>query len=819
MPVKFVRVIFPLALPELYTYSVPDLLCEDIKIGIRVEVPLKNKLYSAIVAELHEDIKLTYKTKPIISILDNIPLLTERQLNFWQWVASYYCCTVGEVMNVAMPAGLKLESETRVVFNGEIHDITDQLSDDEYLVAEAVSIQNELTIIQIQDILNKKTIFPILRSLLDKKVISIKEELIEKFKPKKVSYITLQEPYISEPDRLTEAFDLVAKSEKQTKALLAFVQISRNKIFTIPVADIYQLTDADSGVIQALVKKNIFTIEKKVHSRIGLNSTHEPVEEALQQLSDQQVVALNEISACFSKNQPVLLHGITGSGKTRVYSELIQQQISANKQTLYLLPEIALTTHMVERLKTMFGNDVLVYHSRMNNQERVEIWNAVLLGAKLVISARSGLFLPFGSLGLIIVDEEHDPSYKQNEPNPRYNARDTAIYMSHQCGANIILGSATPSLETFANATAGKYGLITMTERHGASVLPSIRIVDLRPEHKDKRFKGVFSMELITAIEDALINKEQVILFQNRRGYAPTLSCQMCGWHAECVNCDVHMTTHKSFQEVRCHYCGSRVKIPQSCPACGNPDLSEQGFGTEKIEEEIKLLFPTALIGRLDMDTARTKLAYENIIHDFEDRKIDILVGTQMISKGLDFDNIALVGVLNADSILRYPDLRTNERAFQLLTQVSGRAGRREKKGLVIIQTYQPDHPVIIETMHHLYDKFFMRESAERKMFRYPPYFRMIQIELLHKNAGIVAHASSVMGQLLSEKIGNRMIGPAIPSIARIRNQYINTITIKLEKDPHIVHRIKQLIMETREKIRQIPACKSVKVVIDVDPY
>jgi len=430
-----------------------------------------------------------------------------------------------------------------------------------------------------------------------------------------------------------------------------------------------------------------------------------------------------------------------------------------------------------------------------------------------------GIFLPFTQLGLIIVDEEHDPSFKQNDPNPRYNARDAAIYMSAMTGAKIILGSATPSLESYANSITKKYGLVQLTDRHGESVLPKISIVDLKDEYKDKRFKGVFSRELITAIEDALVNKSQVLLFQNRRGYAPTINCHVCGWKAECPNCDVHLTVHKAFNEVRCHYCGTRSKLPVQCPACGNHDLFEQGFGTEKIEEEIKALFPTALVARLDMDTAKTKIAFESIIHEFEEQRIDILVGTQMITKGLDFDNISLVGVLNADALLRYPDLRANERAFQLLTQVSGRAGRREKQGQVIIQTFNPSHPVIIETMHHMYDRFFARESAERRTFVYPPYFRMIQIELSHKNAGTCAFVAGTYAEMVRKRIGNRILGPAIPPISRIRGLYIQIITVKIEKDPTIVGKVKQIILEEREELRLIPACKSVRVNIDVDPY
>jgi len=515
-----------------------------------------------------------------------------------------------------------------------------------------------------------------------------------------------------------------------------------------------------------------------------------------------------------------LLHGVTGSGKTRIYADLIESQISKGQQTLYLLPEIALTNHMVARLKKTFGKDILVYHSRMNNQERVEIWQAVLIGAKVVVSARSGLFLPFTDLGLIIVDEEHDSSYKQNEPNPRYNARDAAIYMANMAKAHIILGSATPSLESYANVKNKKYGLVELTERHGKSILPKIDLVNLKEEYKDKRFDGVFSQNLLAAISEALMRKEQVLLFQNRRGYAPVLSCHLCGWQAECSHCDVKMTTHKAFREIRCHYCGSRSKMPTECPACGNHQLEEKGFGTEKIEELLGKHFPENNIQRMDWDTAKTKVAFENIIHDFEDKKIDILVGTQMITKGLDFANISLVGVLNADTLLRYPDLRANERAFQLLTQVAGRAGRREKQGKVIIQTFQPGHPVITETIHHLFDRFYERESAERKQFLYPPFFRLIHIEMLHKKSDVVAHAAQEYAQILKHKIGiKRVLGPAIPSIARIRGMYIYTITLKFEKDSHIVAKIKQIVSDEKEKLLKIPACKSVRINIDVDPY
>jgi primosomal protein N' (replication factor Y) len=573
----------------------------------------------------------------------------------------------------------------------------------------------------------------------------------------------------------------------------------------------------DTSVIKAMEKKDIFIITKENQSRIFSKTIEET--ESLASLNDFQKEAIIKIKSFFEDSKPVLLHGITGSGKTRVYSELIQETIAQEKQCLYLLPEIALTTHMVDRLKTTFGSDILVYHSRMNNQERVEMWNAVLGGTKIVIAARSGLFLPFVNLGLIIVDEEHDPSFKQNDPNPRYNARDTAIYLSSISQANIILGSATPSLESYHNVSQQKYGLVNLPERYGDSILPIIEVVDLKKERNDQRFKGLFSQSLIENINTCLINKEQILIFQNRRGYSPTVSCQLCGWKAECQNCDVRLTLHKAFKELRCHYCGSRSKEPIHCPACGHDDLCEEGFGTEQIEEHMKELFPDANIARLDLDTAKTKLAFESILHDFEDKKIDILVGTQMITKGLDFDNILLVGVLNADALLRYPDLRANERAFQLLTQVSGRAGRRGKQGKVIIQTYAPEHPVIFETTNYLYNTFVDRESDERKAFVYPPFYRMIQIEFLHKKSDVVAHAAKVYADLVKKVIGNRLMGPAIPSIGRIRGQYIQTITIKMEKDPKIVNKVKTLIIETKSKLKQIPNIKTVRVNIDVDPY
>ncbi len=817
MEVRYVTVVLPLMLPELLTYSVPESMASAIKTGIRVEVPVRNKLYSAIVYQTHSHIDLVYKTKSIVSIIDQSPIVTVNHLDFWLWMSKYYCCTPGEVMRVALPSGLKLESETKVFFDGELEEIDAlNLSDDQYLIVEAISIQQQLTITQIQDILNKKSVYPIIRELIDKGIIGIVEELVTKFKPKTVNFLTLNEPYVSNKDLLTEVFDKIQKSEKQTRLLLAFVQLSKSQN-SIPASDVYELANADSAVAKALAKKGVFTIEKKTISRIQSGTNDEKT--IKQPLSVLQTTALEEIENHFQENKPVLLHGVTGSGKTRIYTELIHNTINAGKQVLYLLPEIALTTHMVDRLKHELGQDILVYHSRMSNNERVEIWNSVLLGSKIAIGARSALFLPFTNLGLIIVDEEHDPSYKQFDPNPRYNARDASIYLAMVNHAHIILGSATPSMESYANTLVQKYGLVNMNERHGDSILPAIQVVDLREEYKDQAFKGVFSRKLLKEIEEALANKEQIIIFQNRRGYAPILECQLCGWAAECTNCDVRLTKHKSFHELRCHYCGTRSKLPEMCPSCGHTQLHEVGMGTEKIEEVMSLHFPEARIARMDYDTAKTKIALESIMLDFELKKIDILVGTQMITKGLDFDNISLVGVLNADSLLKYPDLRANERAFQLLTQVAGRAGRRQKQGKVIIQTFNPSHPIIIETTQMLYDRFFQRESAERMMFRYPPYYRMIQLDFMHKNAEVVSNATKEYARIIKQQLGDRILGPAIPAIARIRGYYINTITVKLEKNHQLAVQIKKLLMHTADSVKDNKSFKNVRINVDVDPY
>lgn len=811
---KYINVILPLAIPKVYSYRVEEQFWSKIQFGVRVEVPLRNKLYSAILIEEIEKPDTLHKLRSIRAVLDDNQIITEEQLGLWKWMAQYYVASIGEVMNVALPTGLKLNSETKLIARTHIDDHFDNLTDKEYILAEAISIQNELTIHEAQEILDQKTVYPIIKSLLDKEILYIKEELKEKFKAKTEEFVSLTEKYISKGDILNEAFDLTARSEKQTRALLSYVQLSREQDW-VRKSEIYNLAQVDNSVIKAMVKKQIFTIEVKEVSRISQKPFEE---ETLPELNTHQEKAISEIRTLQKEHDNILLFGVTGSGKTRIYIDLIQETIAAGKQVLYLLPEIALTTQIVDRVINVFEGKIGVYHSKMSNNERVELWNASLNGKSLIMGARSSLFLPFKNLGLIIIDEEHDPSFKQNDPAPRYNARDTALYLSRLYKAKVILGTATPSIETYYNAINNKYGIVKLLERHGPSVLPEIQIVDLREQVKKGLMHSLFSKDLKDQITGALKNKEQILIFQNRRGYAPTLQCHTCDFHAECPNCDVTLTVHQYFKELRCHYCGYRHKLPSQCPGCGNTDLNKLGFGTEKIEDEVKKVFPGAKVARMDFDTAKTKNQYEEILSNFKAHNIDILVGTQMITKGLDFDNISTVGILAADKILFFPDFKANERAFQLFTQVAGRAGRRAKKGKVIIQTYNPQHPVIYETQHYDYKRFYKRELLERQQFVYPPFFRLIRITVKHKKPDVAEKAAHIMTQKLRVKLSNRVIGPSQPGISRLRGFYLQNITIKMEKKNKVIKYTKQLIIEAKNELLQMDGKKSVRVIVDVDP-
>jgi primosomal protein N' (replication factor Y) len=689
----FVEVILPLAIAKNYTYRVPFELNNLIAIGKRVVVQFgKSKLYTAVVAAITEHPPEKYEAKYLLEILDDRPVVTERQLHFWKWLGEYYMCNDGEVMNAALPSALKLASETKIELNKEFEYDKATLHDKEFLIVEALEIQPELTISDIAKLLSQKTVMPLLKGLFEKNIINISEEVNDRYKPRKRTFLTLS-PVYQDQENLKELFAILEKrAPKQADAVLAYIKLARHQK-TVSKNELIEESGAGASSIASLIEKEILIAEEKNISRLyfeeeDLNANFE--------LSEQQQQVLTDIKHQFAQKDVVLLHGVTSSGKTQIYIRLIEQMIAQGKQVLYLLPEIALTTHIIERLRQYFGTSIGVYHSRFNDNERVEVWQKVLNNEyKVVLGARSSVFLPFADLGMIIVDEEHETSYKQFDPAPRYNARDAAIFLANMHQGKVLLGSATPSFESYFNARTHKYGFAELTERYGGVELPTIEVVSIAEETKKKTIQSHFTSVLMADIQTALTNKEQVILFQNRRGYAPVLLCKICAYTPKCINCDVSLTYHKHSGKLHCHYCGYKEDTPPICPACGSTHLEYRGFGTEKIEDELSIILPEARITRMDLDTTRSKNSLQNILNDLEEKKIDILVGTQMVAKGLDFADVTVIGIINADSLLKYPDYRANERSYQMLAQVSGRAGRRGKQGKVVIQTYDPSHRVI----------------------------------------------------------------------------------------------------------------------------
>jgi primosomal protein N' (replication factor Y) (superfamily II helicase) len=811
----FVDVILPLALPKrTYTYSVPEAAQALLQPGVRVEVQFgRSRLYSGIVERVHEEVP-DYPVKPIVSVMDEVIVVSPEQLRLWDWMSSYYCCTLGEVMSAALPGHLKLSSETKIAYREEYGDDFSALDGEEYLIAEALLIQREITVEDARKILNKKTVFPVVQRLLSKGVLLLREDLQEKFRPRKVVALRLAAPYLEQPERLREVMADLAKKERQLEILMAFLALEKQNPVVFKQA-VLQKADVTESSLQTILKKGILEKYDREVSRI---SGYEDEIAAGAALSEQQKRAISEIKAQFSTQQTVLLHGVTGSGKTQVYVELMREVIGRGEQVLYLLPEIGLTTQIIDRLRRVFGSEVSTYHSKINTNERVEVWKAAAEGKPIVLAARSGLFLPFRKLGLVVVDEEHDSSFKQFDPAPRYHARDTALYLAQLYGAKVLLGTATPGLETWHNALSGKYGLVRMTERFGGMAMPTVETIDLREQMQKKQMNGLFAPALLEALQGALDRGEQAILFQNRRGYAPMLECGTCGWNAMCKHCDVSLTFHKHSNRLRCHYCGYTVDPVTVCPACGSGKIALKGFGTEKIEDEIKIFLPNARIGRMDMDTAGSKGNLSALLNDFEERRLDLLVGTQMVTKGLDFDNVAVVGVLGADQLTKFPDFRAGERAYQLLTQVAGRAGRKNKQGRVLIQCYDTQHPVIREVLAGDFEAFSTRELRERHEFNYPPYFRLIHIELRHKDPNVVQEAAVIYGKILRQKLGDRVLGPVVPHIARIRGQYGQDILLKLEKNATLIQHTKAYIHESTQRLLGRPGMGQVTVAVDVDP-
>ena len=854
----YADVLLPLPIKDLYTYKIPDSYIDLLALGQRVVVQFgKQKIYSALVYRLHHTPPLEYQPKEIISVLDTYPVINQKQFEFWDWLAEYYMCTRGEVMNAALPSAMKLASETKVTLNPSFNLSTSNsplptsyslLNDKEFMITEALELHKMLDISDISKIVGQKNVLPIIKSLIEKGVVLAEEQLSEDYKPKIANFVRLTDSYNDEV-KLGKMFDLLEKKAyKQLELLMLYIKLS-TKLETgnwksdTGVKRSYLLSHhkASDSAINSLVKKGVLEIYQKTISRLDFtnNEQLEPGNRKLEtDLDINQLKALSEILKSFETTDIVLLNGVTSSGKTEVYVKLINEVLKQGRQVLYLVPEIALTTQLIMRLKKYFGNKIGVYHSKFTKDERVEIWNNILNNGQrttnneqlithnsqlsIIIGPRSAMFLPFQNLGIIIVDEENDTSYKQYDTAPRFNARDAAIYLAniHNSTNNeqrtkVLLGSATPSLESYYNAETGKYGLVEINSRFGDMKMPEIIVVNTRDEQKNKTMKSHFSSVLLDSMKHALDNKEQVILFQNRRGYSLRLECMQCGWLPYCKNCDVSLVYHKLTHQLLCHYCGYIKPVPDICPACGSADIRMKGFGTEKIEDELPFYFSDVKVGRMDLDTTRSKNSYHRIIHDFEERKIDILVGTQMVTKGLDFDNVNVVGVMNADNMLTFPDFRTFERSYQQLSQVSGRAGRKNRQGRVIIQTSNPNHPVIGFVIRHDYMGMYKSQLKDREIFKYPPFFRLIKITIKHKDLELINEAAKYLAKSLRNSFGDRILGPEFPPIARVRNLYMKDILIKIEKNSSLV----SFKTKIKEKLTYFSMTfKTVRIIIDVDP-
>ncbi|ELY2009808.1 replication restart helicase PriA [Flavobacterium psychrophilum] len=813
----FIQVILPLTLPQTFTYSVSEAEFEYLKIGMRVAVPFgKSKFYTGLVLELHHNAPTLYEAKEIHQIVDQKPIVTEVQLQHWQWIASYYMCTLGEVFRCALPSALQLESETIISAKKDFIINENELSDEEYLLVEALKQQSSLKISEVTSVLNKKKVLPIIQQLLAKNIITLQEEMIEEYKPKLVRYIRLFSQFNSN-DKLEELLLVLKNAQKQKEILLSYFQLQATTKKPISVKGLTEFSGGTLAVIKALIDKEIFEEYYIQEDRVSFDDVN--ISQIV--LSEPQNKALSAIETVFTSKEVCLLHGITASGKTEVYIKLVEKFLEQKKQCLYLLPEIALTTQLVSRLTKHFGNKVAVFHSKYSNNERVEVWNQVLNSsekAQIVIGARSALFLPFQDLGFIIVDEEHEQTFKQTDPAPRYHARDAVIVLANFHKAKVLLGSATPSIETYFNTKNDKYGLVELHERFGNAVLPEIELVDLKDSYFRKKMTGHFSQNLIDAIAEALSNGEQVILFQNRRGYSPVIECMTCGHVPQCPQCDVSLTYHKFKNQLRCHYCGYSIAKPTNCHACSSIDLTSKGFGTEQIELELASLFPTKNIKRMDQDTTRGKYAFEKLIGSFKNREIDILVGTQMLAKGLDFDNVSLVGILNADSMLYFPDFRAFERSFQMMTQVSGRAGRSDKKGKVIIQTYNTNHNTIQQVVQNDYLSMFNEQLYERKIYHYPPYFKLIKLTLKQKDFDKLKEGSMWLYQVLKQQFDIPVLGPEEPAINRIRNEYIRTILIKIPQEKSLGN-TKKTIQKILNSFESVSQFRAIKVGVNVDFY
>ena len=818
---KFVDVILPLPLQASFTYALPPEMDGQVQIGCRVVVSFgRKKFYTGIVRNVHYLKPQEYEVKEVSAVLDEHPILLPLQFQFWEWLADYYLCTQGDVYKAALPSGLKLESETVVEYNPDF-EATEPLSEREQKVLDLLAVEPEQTVTRLEKESGLKNILAVVKSLLEKDALFVKEELKRTYKPKTETRVRLTEAACNER-RLHFFFDeLQRRAPKQLDLLMKYIELSGclggREVKEVSKAELLKRSGATPAVFSGLVDKGVFEVYQQ---EVGRLETVSQAVMSLNELNVHQQRAFDEIRASFRVKNVCLLHGVTSSGKTEIYIHLIDEAIRQGKQVLYLLPEIALTTQITERLKRVFGSRLGIYHSKFSDAERVEVWQKQLSHEPydIILGVRSSLFLPFQRLGLVIVDEEHENTYKQQDPAPRYHARNAAIVLASMCGAKTLLGTATPSVESWYNATeGGKYALVELKERYKEIQLPEIIPVDIKELQRKKRMNGPFSPLLLQYVREALEQKEQVILFQNRRGFAPMIECHTCGWVPKCKNCDVSLTYHKGLNQLTCHYCGYTQPVPRQCPACEGVDLRNRGFGTEKIEDDVKAIFPEARVARMDLDTTRTRTAYERIIHDFQQGRTDILIGTQMVSKGLDFDHVSVVGILNADTMMNYPDFRAYERAFQLMAQVAGRAGRKNKRGRVVLQTKSIDHPIIPQVMRNDFEGMVAGQLAERQLFRYPPYYRLVYVYLKHRNEQLLDVMAQTMAAKLRAVFGARVLGPDKPPVARIQTLFIRKIVLKIETNAPMA-RARQLLVQVQQEMVAEDRFKSLIVYYDVAP-
>lgn len=820
----FAEVILPLPLYSSFTYEVPEDMERSICIGSRVIVQFgPRKSYTAIIVGLHHDRPQGYDVKPITCMLDSSPAVRYPQMKLWDWIASYYLCSPGEVFKAALPTSLKPESETYVSLNPDmaIEDISG-LTDTQTSVLQVIDSEKRIRLSEIEHKTKIKNIPAVITPLLRKGIVEIAEKVVDRYRPKteKMVRLTITRNEDTDQNTLHDFFDKVSRSARQEKALVSYLDLSRwlQEQSPLPVTrdELCKASGANPGILKAMADKGIFELYKETVNRFNPSGI---ATESLPQLSPAQQLAHQQILDSYREKQVTLLHGVTGSGKTEIYVRLIDRVLRDGNQILYLVPEISLTTQLTDRMRRFFGDKLLVYHSKFSDNERVDVWQKLLHSNEpcVVLGARSAVFLPFAHLGLIIVDEEHEASYKQYDPAPRYNARDTAIVLASMHGARTLLGSATPSVETYYKALQGKYGLVTLTERYLNANLPEVEIVNMKEQRKKKITRGILSEPLRIAAEEALKDKKQAIFFQNRRGFSPFVMCSTCGWTPKCVHCDVSLVYHKFSSQLRCHYCGYAIPLPTVCPACEETDIRSFGYGTERIAEEIHEAFPDNSITRMDLDTTRNKDAYQNIIEDFSAHGTDILVGTQMVTKGLDFGNVTLVGVLNADTLLNFPDFRSNERAFNMLEQVAGRAGRRLDKGKVVIQTTDPSNRILSFVKRHDYKAFYDEEIADREKFLYPPFCRIINIYIKNRDQREADEAAILFTKALRNTFGQRVLGPERPFISRVATFYLQQIMLKIEASASM-KKVKDILRKIYESLARDPRMKSSIIYYDVDP-